>query len=92
MGEVTQFECRRAQSAGQQQGPVPIYKGLNVDTFNLVGITFDPAKGDKTLEELGLDFKVSIRLDQDVLDGLRGLGAGWQTKANAALSRAQGVA
>jgi uncharacterized protein (DUF4415 family) len=28
---------------------------------------------------------VSIRLDQDVLEGLRGLGAGWQTKANAAL-------
>jgi uncharacterized protein (DUF4415 family) len=28
---------------------------------------------------------VSIRLDRDVLDGLRGLGAGWQTKANAVL-------
>jgi uncharacterized protein (DUF4415 family) len=28
---------------------------------------------------------VSIRLDQDVLEALRGLGAGWQTKANAAL-------
>jgi uncharacterized protein (DUF4415 family) len=28
---------------------------------------------------------VSIRLDQDVLEGLRALGAGWQTKANAAL-------
>jgi uncharacterized protein (DUF4415 family) len=28
---------------------------------------------------------VSIRLDQDVLEGLRDLGAGWQTKANAAL-------
>ena len=28
---------------------------------------------------------VSIRLDQDVLEGLRSLGAGWQTKANAVL-------
>jgi uncharacterized protein (DUF4415 family) len=28
---------------------------------------------------------VSIRLDQEVLEGLRALGAGWQTKANAAL-------
>jgi uncharacterized protein (DUF4415 family) len=28
---------------------------------------------------------VSIRLDQEVLDRLRELGPGWQTKANAAL-------
>ncbi len=28
---------------------------------------------------------VSIRLDQDVVEGLRSLGPGWQTQANAAL-------
>ena len=28
---------------------------------------------------------VSLRLDQDVVQGLRGLGPGWQTRANEAL-------
>ena len=55
-----------------------------------LGIT-PPARGRPALSEADRKKRVTIMLDQDVIEHFKKSGKGWQTRANAALRKAAGL-
>ncbi len=55
-----------------------------------LGIT-PPARGRPALSESARKKRVTIMLDQDVIEHFKKTGKGWQTRANAALRKAAGL-